>query len=141
MGERRDGIDDRSLIEAQFRRLDATTLAAFVEDFWAARGFDVERDGRIITARSANGTEVVYVAGAVEDGDDEPEWLDVDDEPELGQDDGPGPDVDVVVDVEGESYEGKKVLDDGDLTERLWYAVDRPVGRELYEEYLAAVPD
>lgn len=141
MTERGGGIDDRSVVEAQFRRLDAAELAEFVADFWAARGFDIERDGRRITARSARGTELVYVAGEV-DKADEPEWLDGDRGTEqLGPDDGPGDDVDVVVDVDGDAYEGATVLDDADLTERLWYAVDRSVGRALYEEYLAAVPD
>lgn len=112
--------DQRAAVEAHLRRLDSPALAAFVADLWSGRGFDTQRDGTVITAIRGNETQTVSVGGL--------HSLPT------------GESVDIVVDVSSASMDDITVLDETDLAEQLWYAVERPVARRLCEQHFGAPP-
>lgn len=112
--------DDQAVVEAHLRRLATPELAAFVADLWAAKGFDTELDGAVLSATRHGETQVVAVGAAGVRAS--------------------GGTADIVVDLAGGSYDGSSVVDAAGLSEQLWYAVDRPVARRLCEEYLGAPP-
>ena len=109
---------DRHVVETHLRRLNAPELAAFVADLWDAQGFRTELDGLDVVAKRGEETLTIRVADAVS-------------EPVS---------ADLVVAIGGGFDGHTTTLDASDLGERLWYAVDRPVARELCRRHLGAVP-
>ncbi|MFC7134472.1 hypothetical protein [Salinibaculum marinum] len=112
--------DERAVVEAHLRRLDPGACAALVADLWAERGYDAVREGTVVTATRSGETLAIRVGGR--------------------RGDAAEADVLVSLDGSGTAPEGVRVLDAADLTERLWYAVDRSVARELCERHLGAPP-
>lgn len=112
--------DQRAVVEARLRRLPTADCAAFVADLWAERGYETSRDGTVVTASRGRDTVTIHVGGR--------------------QSGAAPPDSVVVLDGSGTAPSGVRVLDAGDLTERLWYAVDRSVARALCERHLGAPP-
>ncbi|MEF8784484.1 MAG: hypothetical protein V5A45_01030 [Haloarculaceae archaeon] len=109
---------DRHVVETHLRRLNPPELAAFVADLWDAQGFRTELDGLGVVAKRGEETLIIRVADAVS-------------EPVS---------ADLVVAIGGGFDGHTTTLDAGDLAERLWYAVDRPVARELCRRHLGEVP-
>jgi hypothetical protein len=112
-------LDEQALVEAHLRRLSDDECAAFVADLWAARGYETRREGTVVTA--TRGTETLRIAVAS-----------VDDQQN----------ADMLVSLDGSqpAPTGGRVVDAAGLAERLWYAVDRSVARELCERHLGAPP-
>lgn len=119
--------DTARAVTARLARLDADDGAALVADIWAARGYDVDREGRRLrAARDGDSVTIGVVAP-----------------PRFGQPAVPEPAPDVVAvlgDADGLAADGVRVLDAADLAELLLYAVDRPAGRDLCERHLGAAP-
>jgi hypothetical protein len=107
-------------VEHHIRRLGGEALAALVADLWAVRGYETTREGGVVTAR--HGSETVRI-----------------EVPAAGRTTGDGP-ADVVVAVDGRPREDVCVVDAADLRERLTYAVDGAVARDLCERHLGAPP-
>ena len=122
---------DPDVLEARVRGLGSESLAAFVTDLWAARGFETDRDGAVVTARHGGETQVVYVltgrAGMPSVETARP--------------------VDVVVAAgrpgAGETLAAElnaRVVDAAGLTEMLRYAIGRDVAADLCERHFGAAP-
>ncbi|MFB6304437.1 MAG: hypothetical protein ABEH47_04675, partial [Haloferacaceae archaeon] len=116
-------------VERHLRRLDADACAALVADLWAARGFDVRREGRRVTATRRGTTTAVHVATGVRAGGV------------------PGGRVDVVVAPDGgragrrlAEATGADLLDAADLRRTLRYAVDAATAADLCVRHLGARP-
>ena len=112
-------LDEQATVEAHLRQLDAEACAAFVADLWAARGYETRREGTVVTATRDDETLRIAVGNA----DD-------------------GQRVDVLVSLGGDQTAppGGRVVDAAGLAERVWYAVDRSIARELCERHLGAPP-
>jgi hypothetical protein len=114
-----DGYDEQAVVEAHLRRLTDEECAAFVADLWERRGYEIHREGQLVSA-SRDGESLTIGVGDVDGGT-----------------------VDILVAPDGNnrSATGRRLVDAAGLTERLWYAVDRPVARALCERHLGAAPD
>lgn len=116
-------------VERHLRRLDARACAELVADLWDARGFDVRREGPLVTATRRGTTRTLYAVGGVRAG-------------AL-----PDRHVDVVVAPDGgragrrvAAATGAELLDASDLRRTLRYAVEPPVAAALCERHLGARP-
>ena len=123
---------DPDVLEARVRGLDSESLAAFVTDLWAARGFETDRDGAVVTARRGGETHVVYVLTG------RARTLSV----EMVRP------VDVVVAAEPPrqpetlaAEANARVVDAGELTGMLRYAIERDVAANLCERHFGAAPE
>ncbi|SDM99280.1 hypothetical protein SAMN04487949_3097 [Halogranum gelatinilyticum] len=122
-------LPDPAVVDAALRRLDTDSLVALAADLWAARGFDVARDGSRLVV---DGDTVVWVVG----------------DRRVGSPTVPAGSVDVVL-APGAGRTARRVADEADarlvaaagLREMLWYAVERPVWRTLCAEHLGAAPE
>ncbi len=115
-----DSYDQQAIVAAHLRRLGDDACAAFVADLWNARGYETRREEAVVTATRGSESVVLSVGGAPE---------------------GTTPDIVVSLDGSHAAPPGGRVLDATDLAERLWYAVDRSVARELSERHLQATPE
>lgn len=111
--------EDRAVVETHLEQLSASDLAAFVADLWEAQGFETERDGLTIVATRGEEPLTIRVADTVSQSE-------------------PG-DANLVI-TTGGGVDGATSLDASDLGERLWYAVDRPVARDLCRRHLGENP-
>ncbi|MBB6646560.1 hypothetical protein [Halobellus ruber] len=123
---------DPDVLEARVRGFGSESLAAFVADLWAARGFETDRDGAVVTARRDEQTRVVYVL--------------------TGRGGTPPVEtarpVDVVV-ASGRPRAGEtlaaelnaRVVDAAGLTGMLRYAIERDVAADLCERHFGAAPE
>lgn len=110
--------DEQAVVEAHLRRLSDEECAAFVADLWERQGYGTDRDGSLVSA-SSDGEFLTIGVGDAADGT-----------------------ADILVSTNGNDSEvqGIRQIDAVGLTERLWYAVDRPVARTLCESHLGAPP-
>lgn len=109
---------DTTALEHHLRRLDGDTLAALVADLWAARGYETDREGGTVVARTGRG-ETVRISV-----------------PRAG---GDAQSADVVV-AFGATAGDAHPVDAAALAELLRYGVDRAVARDLCERHLGAPP-
>ena len=115
---------DTAPLEYHLRRLDGDALAALVEELWAARGDETDREGGTVVARAGRGEAVrVSVSRAGSD----------------AAQSGDGP-FDVVVAFGDADATDARRVGAADLAELLRYGVDRAVARELCERHLGAPP-
>lgn len=110
-------LPDRAVVEAHLRRLDPPELAAFVADLWGARGYETTHSGTVVTAKRRDETLMISVIGAV-----------------------PADATADAVVVAGKTTGADGTLDAADLTEQLWYAVERPVARKLCVHHIGHSP-
>ena len=125
-------LPDPAVVDAALRRLDTDSLVALAADLWAARGFDVARDGSRLVVDDGDAVEAVWVVG----------------DRRVGSPTVPTGSVDVVL-APRAGRTARRVADEADarlvaaagLREMLWYAVERPVWRSLCAEHLGAAPE
>jgi len=120
----RGPADPGEVLAAHLGRLDAAAATDLVADLWAARGYRVSRDGRVVTAtRGGCRRRIGVTAARVR-------------RPHLP----PGCDTVVALGGPVEADAETAVVDADDLAAMVRYGVDRETSRALCERHLGAAP-